>query len=76
MRKKFGKLMQAAGALLLFILACASDMGAVSVMGLAGGLHCAALLFLTGRRITRWRKPDTRRRTRCANEVLPLKQNM
>ena len=37
MRKKFGKLMQAAGALLLFILACASDMGAVSVMGLAGG---------------------------------------
>ena len=72
MRKKFGKLMQAAGALLLFILACASDMGAVSVMGLA----CAALLFLTGRRLTRRRKPAARRRTRCAHEVIPLTQTM
>ena len=76
MRKKFGKLMQAAGALLLFILACASDMGAESVMGLAGGLPCAALLFLTGRRLTRRRKPAARRRTRCAHEVIPLTQTM
>ena len=38
MQKRLGKLMQAAGALVLFLLACASDMGAVSVAGLAAGL--------------------------------------
>ena len=76
MRKKFGKLRQAAGAVLLLSLACASDMGGVSVMGRAGGLPCAARLFLTGRRLTRRRKPAARRRTRCAHEVIPLTQTM
>ena len=55
MRKKIGNLMQAAGGLLLFSLACASDMGAVSVAGLAWGLLCAALLFAAGRMLAQQR---------------------
>ncbi len=64
MQKRLGKLMQAAGALVLFLLACASDMGAVSVAGLAAGL------FLAGQGLARRRAG--RRRVRCAHEVIPL----
>ncbi|MFQ7242525.1 hypothetical protein [Agathobaculum sp.] len=70
MQKRLGKLMQAAGALVLFLLACASDMGAVSVAGLAAGLACAAGLFLAGLGLARRRVG--RRRVRCAHEGIPL----
>lgn len=70
MQKRLGKLMQAAGALVLFLLACASDMGAVSVAGLAAGLAGAAVLFLAGQGLARRRAG--RRRVRCAHEVIPL----
>ena len=70
MQKRLGKLMQAAGALVLFLLACASDMGAVSVAGLAAGLAGAAGLFLAGQGLARRRAG--RRRVRCAHEVIPL----
>ena len=66
MRKKIGNLMQAAGGLLLFSLACASDMGAVSVAGLAWGLLCAALLFAAGRMLAQQRCPAYRRMAAAA----------
>lgn len=70
MQKRLGKLMQAAGALVLFLLACASDMSAVSVAGLAAGLACAAGLFLAGQGLVRRRVG--RRSVRCAHEEIPL----
>ena len=70
MQKRLGKLMQAAGALVLFLLACASDMSAVSVAGLAAGLACAAGLFLVGLGLARRRVG--RRSVRCAHEGIPL----
>lgn len=69
MKKRLGFILQAAGGLLLFFLACASDMGAVSVGGLAAGLPGAALLFFAGRRLARQRKPAVRRRMTV---VIPL----
>ena len=60
MRKKIGNLMQAAGGLLLFALACASDMGTVPVAALPSGLACAALVFFAGRLLSRRRKKAVR----------------
>lgn len=69
MRKKIGNLMQAAGGLLLFSLACASDMGAVSVAGLAWGLLCAALPFAAGRMLAQQRRCPAYRRMAAAAPV-------
>lgn len=61
MRKKIGNLMQAAGGLLLFALACASDMGTVPVAALPSGLACAALVFFAGRLLSRRRRAAAHR---------------
>ncbi len=48
MRKNFGLAMQAAGGLLAFLAAGASDMGTISADGLLYGAAWAVLLFAAG----------------------------
>lgn len=66
MRKKIGNRMQAAGGLLLFALACASDMGTIPAAVLPSGLACAALVFFAGRLLSRGRRGNARRRLTAA----------
>ncbi|MDO4270662.1 MAG: hypothetical protein Q4C72_07015 [Eubacteriales bacterium] len=68
MRKRIGLGLQAAGGLLLFLAAGASDAGTVAAGGLALGVLYAGLLFAAGKRLAR-RKPTPRRR---ATVVLPF----
>ena len=68
MQKKIGNAMQAAGGLLLFLLVCASDGGAVSVSGLAAGLCGAGLMSLSGWALGRRRRAPRRRMT----AVIPI----
>lgn len=48
MKRKCGHMMQAAGAIVLFAAAGASDSGVISVGGLVYALGCAALVFAAG----------------------------
>lgn len=56
MRYPVGRSMQAAGSVLLFLLAGASDAGGLPVSGILYGFTVSALLFLAGRRLTRPRR--------------------